>query len=68
VTQPRPETYIAYETTYLGTVKLHLSRMVSFFNPFASDFSLVHYVWNGLLLLGYHVIFFGLFRYYFIDF
>jgi hypothetical protein len=64
----RPETYIVYEATYLGTIKLHLFRMVGFFNPFASDFSLVHNVLNGLHLLGCYVVIFGLFRYSFIDF
>ncbi len=68
VIQARPETYIAYEATYLGTVKLHLSRMIGFFNPFASDFSLSHNVLNGLLLLGCYGVIFGLFRYSFIDF
>ena len=68
VIDSRPETYIAYEATYLGTAKLHLSRVVGFFNPFASDFSLTHNVLNGLLLLGCYVVNFAMFRYSFIDF
>jgi hypothetical protein len=68
VIDSRPETYIAYQATYLGTAKLHLYRMVGFFNPFASDFSLTHNTLNGLLFLGCYVLIFAMFRYSFIDF
>ena len=68
VIDSRPETYIVFEATYLGTTKLYLYRMVGFFNPFASDFSMTHNVLNGLLLLSCYVVIFVLFRYSFIDF
>lgn len=64
----RPETYIAYEATSLGIAKLHLTRMVAFFNPFSSNFSLVHNVLNGLLFLGCYVVVFALFHFSFADF
>ena len=64
----RPETNIVYEATYLGIAKLHLFRMVGFFNPFSINFSLLHNVLNGLQLLGCYVVIFALFHYSFTDF
>ena len=64
----RPETYIIYEATYLGTVKLYLCRMVGFFTPFAKGYSLFHNTLNGLLLLGCYIIILAMFRYSFSEF
>jgi len=68
VIHERPETYIAFEATHLGLVKIFLYRMVGFFTPFAKDFSLVHNTLNGLSLLGCYVIVLVMFRYSFNDF
>jgi hypothetical protein len=68
VIDSRPETYIIYEATYLGTAKLHLYRMVGFFTPFAKDFSVFHNILNGLLLLGCYVVILAMFRYSFSEF
>lgn len=68
VIDSRPETYIIYEATYLGTAKLHLYRMVGFFTPFAKDFSVFHNTLNGLLLLGCYVVILAMFRYSFCEF
>ena len=68
VIHERPETYIAFEATHLGLVKIFLYRMVGFFTPFAKDFSLVHNTLNGLSLLGCYVIVLVMFRYSFSDF
>ena len=64
----RPETYIIYEATYLGTAKLYLYRMVGFFTPFAKDFSAFHNTLNGLLFLGCYVVILAMFRYSFSEF
>ncbi len=68
VIDSRPETYIIYEATYLGTAKLHLYRMVGFFTPFAKDHSVFHNTLNGLLLLGCYVVILAMFRYSFSEF
>jgi hypothetical protein len=63
----RPETYIVYEATHLGTMKLFIYRMVGFFTPFLKNFSATHNILN-LSLLGCYVVTLSMFRYSFSDF
>jgi hypothetical protein len=63
----RPETYIAYEATHLGTMKLFIYRMVGFFSPFLKNFSAAHNILN-LSLLGCYVVTLTMFRHSFRDF
>ncbi|MDC1122774.1 hypothetical protein OAT11_05405 [Nitrospinaceae bacterium] len=63
----RPETYIVYEATHLGTMKLFIYRMVGFFTPFLKNFSATHNILN-LSLLGCYFVTLTMFRYSFSDF
>jgi hypothetical protein len=63
----RPETYIIYEATHLGTMKLFIYRMVGFFTPFLKSFSAIHNI-LGLSLLGCYVVTLAMFRHSFSDF
>ena len=63
----RLETYITYEATHLGTMKLFMYRMVGFFTPFLKNFSAIHNI-LGLSLLGCYVVILAMFRHSFSDF
>jgi hypothetical protein len=68
VIHDRPWTYIVYEATHLGTMKLFAYRMFGFFTPFETKFSLFHNAMNGLALLSCYIIILTMSRYSYNEF
>ena len=53
VIHSRPDTYINISDDIFGFFKLFCYRFLYFFNPYASSFSIIHIIFNSVIMMAY---------------
>ena len=55
VIHSRPDTYIIMSDDIFGFFKLFCYRFLYFFNPYASSFSIIHIIFNSVIMMVYFI-------------